>query len=191
MDQAAASPTPLRKKLDVAVGALLALCFLTLAFTGSGTARIGAFAYLASAGGLGVASFFTLKILPSPSRLAAVAALGGLMATEVFAATELWLVDPTEWQGVGVLIVPAWLFAAVGWFTHMRSVRTLRWVASLVQVSFTSLSAALFGVLAFRAEDGLGALGYATAAALGAGAAGLIAIGVLGRISQERRARAH
>ncbi len=184
-----ASSHPPRPRPTVLVVAL-ALAFFALALTGESNAWFGQTAYLASAVLLGFAGRRTFDELGPPSRWAALSCLGGLMATEVFAATELAVVDSADWQGVGALIVPAWLFAAVGWVTHMRAVRSLRWVVTLVQVSFTSLSAALFAVLAIRSDRVLGFVGYGAAAILGVAAAALAFLGIALRVQIELRARA-
>ena len=88
--------------------------------------------------------------------------------------------------GGGSVIVPvAWLFAATSWYAHYMGVRTLRWVITLVQVSFTTLSALLFFILFARAENALGALGYGAAGLIGALSGALAVTGIIGRIKVE------
>lgn len=165
----------------------LGLAFLGLAFTSESNRWFGQSAYLLSAAGLVVVARQTRQLLPPPHRWAAQAALGGLVATELFAATELAVVPADEWQGVGALIVPSWLFAAVGWVTHTRGIHTFRWVVTLVQLSFTALSGALFAWLAWQNEPDrvIAVLGYGAAAVAGGLSAVLAVVAAVQRIRIE------
>ena len=167
----------------------LGLCFLALAVTSGSSAGIAQALYLASGLLLTAGALRTWQEFAAPSRWAAVSALGGLIATVVFAATELRVVDSNEWQGVGALVVPAWLFAAVAWFTHAKEIRSLRWVVTLVQVSFTSLSSALFVVLMARSDQLAGTFGYGVAAAIGLAASIAAVVGIAQRVQVELQRR--
>lgn len=161
------------------VSALLAV-FLALVLAG----WFGQIAYLLAAGSLAVLAAQTWSTFDRPGNWAASSALLGLASAAVFAATELSDVGPEG--GGGPAIIPvAWLFAATSWYTHFRHVKTLRWVITLVQVSFTSLSALLFFVASVRADDAVRALGYGVAGLTGALAGALAVTGILGRIRVE------
>ena len=67
----------------------LLLCFVALAFTGDGRVTFGQSAYLASVILLAAVADATRAHLAPPSRWAAVAAVGGLVATMLFAITEI------------------------------------------------------------------------------------------------------
>ena len=176
---------PMTRLIVLALG----LCFLALAVTRDSSAGIAQALYLASGFVLAVGAHRTWQELTAPSRWAAVSAVGGLAATVIFAATELRIVDSNEWQGVGALVVPAWLFAAVAWFTHAKEIRSLRWVVTLVQVSFTSLSSALFVVLMARSDQLLGTLGYGVASAIGVAASVAAIVGITQRVQVELQRR--
>ena len=177
------------RNLMISIAIALLLAFLALAFVDGSTILVGQITYALSAVILAAAAAATARALLPPSRWAAVSALGGLIATEVFAATEIGAAAPSEWDGVGALIVPAWLFAAVGWWTHMLAVRSLRWVTTLVQVSFTSLSSALFVILTFQADSPTEAFGFGLAAVLGLSSAALAITSVIQRVLLELRLR--
>ena len=177
------------RAVSIVLGVALLLGFVALALTRESTSWAAQTLYLVSAALLLLAITWTRPVITGASRWAAMSALGGLVATEIFAATELEVVHATEWQGVGALIVPAWLFAATSWLAHQRDVRSLRWVVTLVQVSFTSLSAALFVVLAARADAAVGVLGYGAAALVGAIAGVVAIIGIVQRVQREVRRR--
>lgn len=166
--------------LFVPLVAILVVVFLALVLAG----WFGQLAYLLAAAALVPTAARTWSTFDRPNNWAASAALMGLTSAAVFASTEL--ADVGRDGGGGPAIIPvAWLFAATGWYTHFRGVRTLRWVVTLVQVSFTSLSALLFVVAAARADDAVSALGYGVAGLTGALAGALAVTGILGRVRVE------
>lgn len=168
------------------VGAL-GLVFVSLAL-GSRT-RLAEIGYLCAAAALQPTALETWRRFTPPRNWAASSALLGLMSASVFAATELS--DVTTDGGGGPAIIPvAWLLAATSWYTHHQGVRTLPWVITLVQVSFTSLSALLFALASTRADDSIRSAGYGLAAMLGLLGGIMAAIGVVGRIRVELAKRA-
>lgn len=163
----------------------LGLIFVALATSSTSTRWLGQSGYLT---GAGIATFVALRTWLSfdkPSNWAAAAGLLGLVAAAVFAATELAVVLDDELGGGAVLIPVTWLFAATGWYAHYMGVKTLRWVITLVQVSFTFLSALLFFILAARSEGITGTFGYGLAGLIGALSGALAVTGVFGRIKVE------
>lgn len=172
---------PLRSEpLFLPLVVILAMVFLALVLAG----WFGQLAYVLAAAALLPTAARTWATFERPSNWAASSALMGLASAAVFAATEL--ADVGRDGGGGPAIIPvAWLFAATGWYTHLRGVRTLRWVVTLVQVSFTSLSALLFVVASARADDRVSVLGYGIAGLAGALAGALAVTGILGRIRVE------
>lgn len=166
----------------------LALVFLSLLVGDSGV--LGELGYLAGSIILTGVAAATRKTFEHPSNWAASSALLGLVSAAVFAATELG--DVSTDGGGGPAIIPvAWLFAATSWYTHFKSVRTLRWVITLVQVSFSSLSALLFVLASSRADEAVRAIGYGIAGAVGVLAGVSAVIGIVGRtrIELARRIR--
>ena len=161
--------------------AALGLVFLALLSRG----WIGEALYLVAALGLAGIAVRTFNVLDSPSNWAAASALLGLAATAVFAATEL--ADLNADGGGGPALIPvAWLFAATSWAAHTVAFRTLRWVITLVQTSFTSLSAMVFLIVAGRSTNTtLLTLGYGVAGLIGAFAGALAVTGIFGRIKVE------
>jgi hypothetical protein len=158
----------------------LAAVFVSLVVGG----RLGEVGYLTASVVLCAVAVATWKAFERPNNWAATSALLGLISAAVFAATELG--DVSADGGGGPAIIPvAWLFAATSWYTHFSGVRTLRWVITLVQVSFSSLSALLFVLASSRADDGVRGTGYGTAAAVGVLAGATAIIGIVGRIRIE------
>ena len=166
--------------LTVPLAGALLLSFLALVVGG----WFGQLGYLLAAGALFAVAGGTWARFDRPGNWAAASAVLGLAATAVFAATELSDLG-RESDGGPVIIPVAWLFAATAWYTHWRGAKTIRWVITLVQVSFTSLSALLFIVAAARAVDGLQAVGYLVAGLGGALAGALAVTGIIGRIRIE------
>ncbi len=160
----------------------LVLVFLSLV-VGS-RARLGEIGYLVAAAALQPIAVETWRRFPRPGNWAASSALLGLISASVFAATELS--DITADGGGGPAIIPvAWLLAATSWYTHHQRVRTLPWVITLVQVSFTSMAALLFALASVRADDAVRRLGYGVAAAVGMVGGVTAVIGIIGRIRRE------
>lgn len=178
----APSPPALRASpLFLPLVASLGLVFVALVTGG----RVGQGLYgIATVALAGIAAQ-TWSTLESPSNWAAASALLGLAATAVFAAVELGDID-ADGGGGPALIPVAWLFAAAGWATHMARFRTLRWVTTLVQVSFTSLSAMVFWVVATRSTNStLLTIGYGFAGVVGVLAGVLAVTGIVARIRVE------
>lgn len=166
--------------LFVPLASALVVVFLALVLAG----WFGQLGYLLSAAVLVLVAGRTWSTFDKPNNWAAASALLGLVSAALFAATELS--DVGRDGGGGPVIIPvAWLFAALGWYTHFKGVRTIRWVVTLVQVSFTSLSALLFVVSSARADDAIRTLGYGAAGLAGALAGALAVTGILGRIRVE------
>ena len=160
----------------------LGLVFVSLVVGSRG--GLGSVGYLCAAAALQPIAVETWKRFSRPGNWAAASALLGLISASVFAATELS--DVTTDGGGGPAIIPvAWLLAATSWYTHHQGVRTLPWVITLVQVSFTSMSALLFALAAVRADDRIRAGGYGLAAAIGIAGGAMAVIGIVGRIRQE------
>lgn len=186
MPSASASPVPttISRRQSPTLHALLAallLCFLALALTTESTVRFGQGMYLLSAALLAAVIGTTSAALEAPHRWAAIAALGGLIATEIFALTELGRSDSSGWEGLGVLIPPAWLFATIGWFTHNRRRHTFRWVSTLVQLPFTALTTTLF-VLLFLRVDGWSRVGHGAASLVGSLSVIAALVAIYGRL---------
>ena len=161
------------------VGALIVV-FLSLVVAG----WFGQLGYLLAALVLAGVAAATWSTFERPSNWAAASALLGLASAAVFAATEL--TDVSRDGGGGPAIIPvAWLFAAASWYTHHQGVKSLRWVITLVQVSFTSMSALIFVVAAARADDTVRAVGYGTSGLIGALAGAMAVTGIIGRIRVE------
>ncbi len=169
---------------------VIGLVLVFLALIVGDRARLGEFVYLTASLVLCGVAALTWRTFERPNNWAATSALLGLVSAAVFAATELG--DMSTDGGGGPAIVPvAWLFAATSWYTHLNGVRTLRWVITLVQVSFSSLSALLFVLASSRADDGIRAAGYGIAGAVGvlAGASAVTGIVCRIRIELARRSR--
>ena len=166
--------------LFVPLASALALVFGSLVAGG----WFGQLGYLVAAVVLAAMARATWSTFDRPSNWAAAAALVGLVSAAVFAATELS--DTGRDGGGAAAIIPvAWLFAAAGWYAHGQGVKTLRWVLTLVQVSFTSLSALVFLLTAGRASDGARAAGYGAAGIIGFVGTALAVIAIFGRIRVE------
>lgn len=164
----------------------LGLIFVALATSSASNRWLGQSGYLVgSAIILGVA-WQTWSTFDKPNNWGAAAGLLGLMSSAVFAATELAIIDVDQAGGGGSVLIPvSWLFAATGWYAHFMRVKTLRWVITLVQVSFTTLSAVLFFVLAARPGRTIGTIGYGAAGLIGAFAGAIAVTGIFGRIKVE------
>ena len=162
--------------------ASLVLVFLALLVGDRG--RLGELCYLIASVVLCGVAAATWRAFARPNNWAATSALLGLVSAAVFSATELS--DVSTDGGGGPAIIPvAWLFAATSWYSHFKGIRTVRWVITLVQVSFSSLSALLFVLASSRADDSIRALGYGTAALFGVVAGVTAIIGIVGRIRIE------
>jgi len=173
--------SPLFIPLVVALG----LIFVALATSSASTRWLGQSGYLVGAAIVTGVAWQTWLTFDKPNNWGAAAGLLGLVSAAVFAATELAIVDADEIGGGAVLIPVSWLFAATGWYAHLMRVKTLRWVITLVQLSFTSLSAALFFVLAVRSDGATGTLGYGAAGLVGAFAGAIAVTGAFARIKVE------
>lgn len=171
--------------LFVPLAGALGLIFLALVMGSTSARWLGQSGYLVGAAALIAIAGRTWLAFDRPSNWAAAAGLLGLVSAAVFAATELAIVQPDEVGGGAVLIPVSWLFAATGWAAHFMRVRTLRWVVTLVQVSFTFLSSVLFFILAARSDGATGTLGYGAAGVIGAFGGALAVTGVLARIKIE------
>ena len=178
-------PTLRSSPLFIPLVAALGLIFLALATSSTSARWLGQSGYLIGAAVLTAVAGRSWVSFDKPSNWAAAAGLLGLVSAAVFAATELAILDTDELGGGGVLIPVSWLFAATGWYAHYMEVKTLRWVITLVQVSFTFLSSVLFFVLAARSDGITGTLGYGTAGAIGAFAVAIAVTGVFARIKIE------
>ena len=177
---------PLRSSpLFVPLVAAFGLIFLALARSSTSTRGLGQSGYLIGAAVVAAVAGRSWLTFDKPSNWAAAAGLLGLVSAAVFAATELAIVDADELGGGAVLIPVSWLFAATGWYAHYMRVKTLRWVITLVQVSFTFLSSVLFFILAARSNGITGTVGYGAAGAIGAFAVAIAVTGVLFRIKIE------
>ncbi len=176
--------------VTLVLGVALVETFLALAFASEARIGLSQVLYGSSAVGLAFVGAETWRLMPSPNRIAVVGVLLGLAATEVYALTELGAVDPDEWQGIGALIVPAWLFAASGWYANLRGVRTLRWVIPLLQCSFVALSAVAFVFLLSQESSTAAQIGYGTAAAIAVASFAATTTGIVGRVRLELRRRA-
>ncbi len=175
--------SPLFRLLAGALG----LVFVSLVIGSRG--RLGEIGYLGAAALLAVVAQSTWRRFDRPGNWAAASAVLGLTSAAVFAATELS--DVTAEGGGGPAIIPvAWLFAATSWYTHRERIRTLPWVITLVQVSFTTLSALLFTLASARADDGARTLGYGVAATIGIAGGVMAVIGIAGRVRLELAKRA-
>lgn len=164
----------------------LGLVFVALATSSASNRWLGQSGYLVGAAILAGLSGQTWLAFDRPSNWAAAAGLLGLVSAAVFAATELTVTNPDEpGGGASVLIPVTWLFAATGWAAHFVRFKTLRWVITLVQVSFTTLSAVLFFVLAARPGRTIGTVGYGAAGLIGALAGAVAVTGIFGRIRVE------
>lgn len=177
-----ASPVKLRASpLFVPLVATLGLVFVALVTGG----WIGEGLYALCAAALVAIAVRTFTTLESPSNWAAASALAGLAATAIFAATELRDID-ADGGGGPALIPVAWLFAATSWAAHTARFRTLRWVITLVQTSFTTLSALVFLIVTGRSTSSVTlAVGYGLAGLIGALAAALAVTGIIARIRVE------
>lgn len=173
--------SPLFVPLVVALG----LIFVALATSSTSNRWLGQSGFIVGALIAAGVAGQTWRSFNRPSNWAAAAGLLGLVSASVFAATELGVIGVDEAGGGSVIIPVAWLFAATSWYAHYMGVRTLRWVITLVQVSFTTLSALLFFILMARADRALGAVGYGAAAAIGALAGAVAVTGIFGRINVE------
>lgn len=163
----------------------LGLIFVALATSSASTRWLGQSGYLVGAAIVAGVAWQTWATFDTPNNWGAAAGLLGLVSAAVFAATELAIVEADEIGGGAVLIPVSWLFAATGWSAHFMGVKTLRWVITLVQLSFTSLSSVLFFLLAARSEGATGTFGYGAAGLIGALSAALATTGALGRIRVE------
>jgi len=164
----------------------LGLIFVALATSSSSNRWLGQAGYLVGAIIIAGVVGQTWSTFDKPNNWGAAAGLLGLMSAAVFAATELAVIAADQAGGGGSVLIPvSWLFAASGWYAHFMRVKTLRWVITLVQVSFTTLSAVLFFVLAARSDGVSGTVGYGAAGLIGALAGALAVTGILGRIKIE------
>ena len=173
--------SPLFVPLVIALG----LIFVALATSSTSTRWLGQSGFVVGAVLAAGVAGQTWRSFERPNNWAAAAGLLGLVSASVFAATELGVIEADEPGGGSVIVPVAWLFAATSWYAHYMGVRTLRWVITLVQVSFTTLSALLFFILFARAENALGALGYGAAGLIGALSGALAVTGIIGRIKVE------
>lgn len=163
----------------------LGLVFVALATSSTSTRWLGQSGYLIGAAMIAGVTWQTWFSFDNPNNWGACAGLLGLASAAVFAATELAIVEADELGGGAVLIPVSWLFAATGWYAHFMGVKTIRWVITLVQLSFTSLSSVLFFLLAARSDGPTGTFGYGTAGAVGASAAAFAITGAFARIRIE------
>lgn len=164
----------------------LGLIFVALATSSASNRWLGQSGYLVGAAIIAGVAWLTWSSFDSPNNWGAAAGLLGLMSAAVFAATELAVIDADQPGGGGSVLIPvSWLFAATGWYAHFMRVKTLRWVITLVQVSFTTLSSVLFFILAVRSEGVTGTAGYGAAGLIGALSGALAVTGILGRIKVE------
>lgn len=161
--------------------ATLASIFVALVTGGP----VGRGLYLIAAASLVTIAVRTLADLESPSNWAVASALLGLVGTSVFAATELSDIN-ADGGGGPALIPVAWLFAATSWAAHVSQFKTLRWVITLVQTSFTTLSALVFLLVAARDTNStLQTTGYVMAGLAASVGTVFAVIGVIGRIRVE------
>lgn len=175
--------SPLFVPLLVALG----LIFVALATSSTSTRWLGQSGYLVGALILGGVAFQTWLTFDKPSNWGAAAGLLGLASSAVFAAAELGaLADGEDGGGASVIVPVAWLFAGSGWYAHYMRVKTLRWVITLVQVSFTALSSLVFFILIAQTDTGtFSTIGYAIAGAIGAMSVAVAVTGIIGRIKVE------
>ncbi len=178
-------PTLRSSPLFLPLVAALLLIFLALATSSTSVRWLGQSGYLIGAAVVAGVAFRTWVTFETPNNWGAAAGLLGLVAAAVFAATELAVVSDEEIGGGAVLIPVSWLFAATGWYAHFMGVKTLRWVITLVQVSFTFLSSLLFFILAARSDGATGTIGYGAAGVIGAFAGAIAVTGIVGRIRLE------
>ncbi len=179
-------PTLRSSPLFIPLVAALGLIFLSLVSSSTSTRWLGQFGYLIGAAVITAVAGSSWVSFDKPSNWAAAAGLLGLVSAAVFAATELSVIDADEPGGGGSVLIPvSWLFAASGWYAHYMGVRTLRWVITLVQLSFTSLSSVLFLLLAARSDGVTGTVGYGVAGLIGAFSAAIAVTGIFARIKVE------